>query len=190
MLFLLEAHPSILSGSSDTGCGASGEAADEKASMRALICAAVPALAFASLTPQHLIYMSQLAVLNHSWWLAACEFKNKPLPVFSPGTSLEGYWLIFLLCKYGLFLLKPATNLGMGSSVGWPVCRRGLSVHKRWRDWRRALPVCDALRSDMSCHSQRTGNCLQFSGFSGIEKAASVHWEGAEMETEAAHVMS
>lgn len=65
-LFLLEAHPSILSGSSDTGCGASGEAADEKASMRALICVAVPALAFASLTPQHLVYMSQLAVLNHS----------------------------------------------------------------------------------------------------------------------------
>lgn len=35
--------------------------------------------------------------------------------------------------------------------------------------------------------SQWTGNSLQFGGFSGVDKAVT---EGAEMEREAAHVMS
>lgn len=48
--------------------------------------------------------------------------------------------------------------------------------------WRRRRRTCLYLS-----RSQRTGNSLEFGGFSGVDKAAT---EGAEMETEAAHVMS
>lgn len=184
-LFLFEVHPSILLASSGTGCSASCEAADtacaEKPSVHALTCAAVSASLCASLTPQHLVYTSQLAMLNHSWWLAVCEFENKPLPVFSLGTTLEGYWLIpssvniDSFFRFFFFWLKSLTNFSSGSSHAAAMLPCRLRALLRQRDWWCTLPVCVALWSDMSCQcfvktpaylslSDRewTGNSLRF----------------------------
>lgn len=62
-------------------------------------CAPNPSLVSrcASITPQHLVYMSSLPCgpcsIKSDDWLSV-GIKRNPILVFSPGTSLEGYWLI------------------------------------------------------------------------------------------------
>lgn len=201
-LFLFEVHPSILLASSGTGCGASCEAADtacaEKPSVHARTCAAVSASLCASLTPQHLVYTSQLAVLNHSWWLAVCEFENKPLPVFSLGTTLEGYWLIpssvnidsffcfvFLIevtDKFQERFITRSSNAPL-QAEGFVASTR-LMVHAA-RLRRIMVRYVMSVFCEDACilffiWQEWTGNSLRFSGFSGVDKAVSVHWEGAQ----------
>ncbi len=105
-LLRLSAHPST-SGSNDKGRRASCEAGQtrtlehvcghaEKERAHRHLCAPSPSLVLrcASITPQHLVYLSSLPCgpcsIKSDDWLSV-GIKRNPIPAFSLGTSLKGY---------------------------------------------------------------------------------------------------